>query len=238
MAPKPPISVRRPQRPATEFSPRLPVPISHSSVPNVDLDGPEALAFAMRGRISSPARIPEGEGGSDPELLPPFGPAPNSQEPLPEQRIGPIVTVRPDERPDHRRNEAPIDEIPLISVKLPPESGRRLAAVADRRGSKRTIVAIEVLTEPLRQLAAEHRAGRFPELPRIISGTVRSSIAFALPPDLAADLEFVLRQRRAVRAQVVTRLLVPAIEQIYAAEIERATVFTYLTSESVHISIR
>ena len=109
--------------------------------------------------------------------------------------------------------------MPLISVKLPPQSGRHLAAVADRRGSKRTMVAIEVLTEPLRQLAAEHRAGRFPELPRIISGTVRSSIAFALPPDLAADLEFVLQQRRAVRAQIVTRLLVPAIERIYAAEI-------------------
>jgi hypothetical protein len=111
------------------------------------------------------------------------------------------------------------DEIPLISVKLPPEIGRRLAAVADRRGSKRTMVAIEVLTEPLRHLAAEHRAGRFPELPRIVSGTVRFSIAFALPPDLAADLEFVLHQRRAVRAQVITRLLVPAIERVYATEI-------------------
>lgn len=224
MAAKPPISVRRPARPGTEFSPKPPVPISHSSVPNVDPDGPEALAFAMRGRISSPSQIPEGEGGSDPDLptttLPPSGPSPKSQEPPSEPKLGSILTARPDERLDYRRSEAPADEIPLISVKLPPDSGRRLAAVADRRGSKRTIVAVEVLTEPLRQLAAEHRAGRFPELPRIISGTVRSSIAFALPPDLAADLEFVLRQRRAVRAQVVTRLLVPAIEQVYAAEIE------------------
>jgi hypothetical protein len=223
MAAKPPISVRRPSRSATETSQTPPVPISRASVPDVDPDGPEALAFAMRGRISSSSQIPEGQGASDSSVptaaMPRSGPSPRPQELTPQTGLESVSTKSPDDRLGSRGSEAPGYEVPLISVKLPPQSGRHLAAVADRRGSKRTMVAIEVLTEPLRQLAAEHRAGRFPELPRIISGTVRSSIAFALPPDLAADLEFVLQQRRAVRAQIVTRLLVPAIERVYAAEI-------------------
>ena len=45
--------------------------------------------------------------------------------------------------------------------------------------------------------------------------------AFALPPDLAQDLDFVLAERRAVRAQVVTRLLVPAIEALFDREVAR-----------------
>ena len=92
--------------------------------------------------------------------------------------------------------------------------------MAYRRGSKRTHVAIEALTPPLRRLAAEHRAGRYPELPKVISGSVRTSVAFSLPADLAADLNYVLAIRRAVKAQVITRLLVPAIEEIYTAEFQ------------------
>ena len=227
MAAKPPISVRRPFRPAAESPLEHPVQVSHAPVPNLDPDGPEALAFALRGRMSGDLSSREGEGAIKPNLAPasPHLPAdapdqlrPTSPHPVPE------VQPRAGQRnaamePPYSSGADSAEETPLISVKLPPEIGRRLAAVADRRGSKRTMVAIEVLTEPLRQLAAEHRAGLFPELPRIVSGTVRSSIAFALPPDLAADLDFVLRQRRAVRAQVVTRLLVPAIERVYATEI-------------------
>jgi hypothetical protein len=67
-------------------------------------------------------------------------------------------------------------------------------------------------------LAADHRAGRFPELPKIAAGSVRTSIAFALPSDLAGDLSYVLRVRKAVKAQVLTRLLVPAIEELHAKE--------------------
>jgi hypothetical protein len=223
MAAKPPISVHRPPRPVAKPSPP-PDPIRPAPVPNVDPNGPEALAFAMRGRISTTSSPPEGGsavGSSVPARTTPLS-APTSdppQEPPSETTLTAFSTARPEEQSDYRGCQASADEIPLVSVKLPPEIGRRLAAVADRRGSKRTIVAIEVLTEPLRRLAAEHRAGHFPELPRIVSGTVRSSIAFALPPDLAADLEFVLRQRRAIRAQVITRLLVPAIERVYANEI-------------------
>jgi len=115
--------------------------------------------------------------------------------------------------------QVPNADSELVSVKLPPDVGRQLAAIADRRGSKRTLVAIEALSEPLRILADAHRAGGFPELPKVVSGTVRSSIAFALPADLAADLEYVLRARRAVRAQVVTRLLAPAIRTLYEIEV-------------------
>jgi hypothetical protein len=81
------------------------------------------------------------------------------------------------------------------------------------------MVAIEAIEEPLQTVAAAHRAGRFPELPKVVSGTARASIAFSLPPHLAADLEFVVRQRRAVRAQVITRLLVPAINALYEREV-------------------
>jgi hypothetical protein len=225
MAAKPPISVRRPVRPATEaLQQQQPIPISRAPVPNVDPNGPEALAFAMRGRISSSSPTLEGEGpaGSDAPItaMEPSASASNRPIELPAMAtVGAPSRLGPDERLEYRHIQGAVDEVPLVSVKLPPKIGRCLAAVADRRGSKRTIVAIEVLTEPLRELAAEHRAGRFPELPRVVAGTVRSSIAFALPPDLAADLAYVLRERRAVRAQVITRLLVPAIERIYATEI-------------------
>jgi hypothetical protein len=228
MASKPPISVRRPHRTVADAPQGAPVQISHAPVPNIDPDGPEALAFAMRGRMSATLPMGEGEGAPKPSVPADTPPAPahsvNQQEQhLTESRFEPPPATGPwnrgEESSEHATGATAAEETPLISVKLPPEIGRHLAAVADRRGSKRTMVAIEVLTEPLRQLAAEHRAGRFPELPRIVSGTVRSSIAFALPPDLAADLEFVLHQRRAVRAQVVTRLLVPAIERVYATEV-------------------
>jgi hypothetical protein len=223
MAAKPPISVRRPTRAVTDASSALPVPIPRAPVPNIDPDGPEAVAFTLRGRTSAALSTQDGEGTarstggvatasrSDPASSSP-------QELQTGRQFLPPPTVVPEGHSNYG-GQRPADEMPLISVKLPPETGRRLGAVADRRGSKRTMVAIEVLTEPLRQLAADHRAGRFPELPRVVSGTVRSSIAFALPPDLAADLEFVLRQRRAVRAQVITRLLVPAIERVYAHEV-------------------
>jgi hypothetical protein len=110
------------------------------------------------------------------------------------------------------------DDLRPVAIKLPPSVGRKLAEIADRRGSKRTHVAIEVLTAPLRKLAAEHQAGRFPDLPKIAAGSVRTSIAFILPPDLAQDLSYVLRVRKAVKAQVLTRLLVPAIERLHSTE--------------------
>ena len=223
MSPKPPISLHRPSRPiASPQSP--PTPISHAPVPNIDPEGPDAMAFTMRGRSAAPSATGGGEGRHASEApaeprSPPLTQSPRRAD-LDRPMAGKgLVPLPASEMPYPSASQAPADDIPLISIKLPPGVGRQLGAVADRRGSKRTIVAVEALSEPLRRLAAEHRAGRFPELPHVVAGTVRSSIAFALPADLAADLAFVLQQRRAVRAQVVTRLLVPAIEQLYAAEI-------------------
>ena len=123
------------------------------------------------------------------------------------------LVVSPDEATANADEEAG-----YISIKLPPEVSRKLSAVADRRGSKRTHVALEVLEQPLRDFAAQHRAGNFPALPKVVSGSVRSSIAFVLPPDLAVDLAYVLATRRAVKAQVLVRMLVPAIEDLHARE--------------------
>jgi len=128
-------------------------------------------------------------------------------------------TAAPDTGMSGVANEAAGEEVGHVSVKLPPEVSRKLSAIADRRGSKRTHVALEVLEQPLRDLAAQHRAGRFPELPKIVSGTVRASVAFVLPPELATDLGCILTARRAVKAQVIVRLLVPAIENLYVREI-------------------
>lgn len=220
---KPPISVRRPIRPETGniSSETKARPIEPAAIPDINPDSAEAIAFTMRGRSA----------GADDAALPPFespgrakdtlsarsDPADLKNDAVTEPVVGPssgqalLQQVNPTE-PSFEEDHRP------IAIKLPPDTGRKLAAVADRRGSKRTHVAIEVLTEPLRRLAEEHRAGRFPELPNVVAGSVRTSISFNLPRDLAEDLEYVLAKRRAVRAQVVTRLLVPAINKIYASE--------------------
>jgi hypothetical protein len=220
MSVRPPISVRRPARPADPAD-GAPTPVAQAPIPDIDPDAAATVAFSLRGRVSD-----TGPGGQ--RVVPPD---PTAAGPLPahaaeRHTAGTAMTGthEPHEAataPDVAAADSGASAIgtELISVKLPPDAGRQLAAIADRRGSKRTLVAIEVLSGPLRALADAHRAGEFPELPKIISGTVRSSIAFALPPDLHADLDYVLRARRAVRAQVVTRLLVPAIRALYEAEV-------------------
>ncbi len=224
MSTKPRISVRRPSR-FGDTSGSAPFPIVHPAIPDIDPDGAEAVAYSMRGRST------QSEVGNAGEGVAPHTPSTPQRQPS-------VASHHPSARnPDADAgvetvagtlNAEPGAAIPplfaepnLVSVKLPPEVGRQLGAIADRRGSKRTLVAVEALGEPLRSLAAAHRAGEFPELPKVISGTVRSSIAFALPPDLSADLEFILRERRAVKAQVVTRLIVPAIAAIYDLEVSR-----------------
>ena len=192
MSAKPQISVRRPNRPEVEQPVPL-KPITQAAVPSIDPDSADALAYTMRGRPAVSDSSPSEETGSRAEGRTPLLPKAEAKEGMDE-------------------------EIGHISVKLPPEISRKLSAIANRRGSKRTHVVLEVLEQPLRNLAAQHRAGRFPELPKIVSGSVRSSVAFMLPPDLAADLSYVLTTRRAVKAQVIVRLLVPAIESLYDGE--------------------
>lgn len=223
MATRPPISVQRPQRHAP-LQDAPPSPIAHSPLPAVNPDNPDALAYTLRGRQTQPSAAGEGEGTPNSDLAGRVAPqAPPASYPTGAEGLatpGGVLTSEPQSAggawsPD----QLPSSEVTLLSVKLPREVGRRLGAIADRRGSKRTMVAIEVIAEPLRAVAAAHRAGRFPELPKVVSGTARASIAFSLPPPLAADLEFVVKQRRAVRAQVITRLLVPAINALYAWEV-------------------
>jgi hypothetical protein len=226
---KPQISVRRPARPQSDLSASAaPSPIAPAPVPAIDPDSPEAMAYAMRGRSAgSAASIPErtpkaAEIAPSPE--PPQPPTRHERDkPEPDTPAVPELGRRnadSDTARSHRETGISEDDLRPLSIKLPPDVGRKLADVADRRGSKRTHVAIEALTPPLRRLAAEHRAGRYPELPKVISGSVRTSVAFSLPADLAADLNYVLAIRRAVKAQVITRLLVPAIEEIYTAEFQ------------------
>jgi hypothetical protein len=201
MSAKPPISVRRPSRPEAELL-AAPQPIAHAAVPSIDPESADALAYTLRGRASAPDAGAAGDTAARPA-------APDAQQ------------LGADTGLDGAKGAAD-EEVAYISVKLPPEVSRKLSAVADRRGSKRTHVALEVLTQPLRDLAMQHRTGCFPDLPKVVSGSVRSSIAFVLPPDLATDLSYVLATRRAVKAQVIVRLLVPAIENLHAREFASA----------------
>ena len=189
---KPPISVHRPSRTSSNTS-QPPTPIAQAAVPAINPDSADALAYALRGRS---ATLEAGTPGTQDMLAD----APGSSVPAPEAKEG-------DE-----------GEVGHISVKLPPKISRMLSAIADRRGSKRTHVALEVLEPQLRYLAAQHCAGRFPDLPKVVSGSVRASVAFMLPPDLASDLSYILAVRRAVKAQVIVRLLVPAIEDLHTRE--------------------
>lgn len=193
MSVRPRISVRRPERPVAVQSP-APKPIVQAAMPLIDPESADAMAYTMRGRPAA-----EANGGP-------------ISETMPQAEGQDLVSFSPGAQ------GGADDEVGYISVKLPPEVSRKLSAIADRRGSKRTRVALEVLEQPLRDLAAQHRAGLFPELPKIVSGSVRSSVAFVLPPDLASDLSYVLVTRRAVKAQVIVRLLVPAIEDLHARE--------------------
>lgn len=213
MPPKPKIAMTRPSRNAIS-DPVQTKAIAQTAIPEIDTESPAALAYSMQGRSSSMSneigKAASHLSGSGP-LHPPIQ--------TPPTRNG-VAEWTPSLDPLRPYSPAG-DEFsqPLISIKLPPEVGRQLAAIADRRGSKRTLVAIEALSEPLRALAAAHRAGGFPDLPRIVSGTVRSSISFALPANLGEDLEYVLKTRRAVKAQVVTRLLAPAVRALYDSEL-------------------
>lgn len=217
MATRPSIAVKRPNR-STDAISTTPTPIEPTAIPTIDPESSYAIAFSMRGRGSATddmgdRRVAVATASTKPSSSP-ADPRDAIKIPSEGQLALSYANVSGAEpNVDGERGQE------LISIKLHPDVGRQLAAIADRRGSKRTLIAIEALSEPLRTLAAAHRAGDFPDLPKIVSGTVRSSIAFALPPELAADLEFVLKARRAVRAQVVTRLLTPAVRALYDCEV-------------------
>lgn len=226
MSSKAPILVRRPVRQNTSGpTPVSPAPIAPAPVPDIDPNSPQALAFAMRGRSAAPS---DQFSDAQKEVSAQSTAEPTNTESLSTSTTPNITEDKVPEAAEHQADKPAVrhgpaseeadDDLRPVAIKLPPDVGRKLAQIADRRASKRTHVAIEVLTAPLQKLAADHRAGRFPELPKIAAGSVRTSIAFALPSDLAGDLSYVLRVRKAVKAQVLTRLLVPAIEKLHATE--------------------
>lgn len=192
MPAKPPISVRRPSRSEPDAA-HSPKPIAQAAIPVINPDSADAIAYTLLGRSATAEAVSTGEETG---------------------RAGNIASSATSQDADN----VAVEDMGHVSVKLPPDVSRKLSAIADRRGSKRTHVALEVLEPLLRELATQHRAGRFPDLPKVVSGSVRASVAFMLPPDLASDLSYVLTARRAVKAQVIVRLLVPAIESLHSRE--------------------
>jgi hypothetical protein len=232
MSAKPPVSVRRPGRPAEDPTREAPRSIAPAAVPNLDLDGRDALAFTLRGRPAADMEPPTVVQAPQPAVPlaalqsaveHPFGLIhdASSVAPRPAQHLRAVGEGYPalvvHELPPAAEAEG--GDYRHVAVKLPPTVGRQLSEIADRRGSKRTHVALEALAGPLHALAAAHRAGEFPSIQKVSAGSVRSSIALILPPEVADDLRLVVQARRAVRAQILVRLLVPAIEELHAREV-------------------
>jgi len=193
--PKPPLQFTRPARPDArgEQSDLRP-----ASSPAIDLDSPEVQAFSLRGRVTVPPSVEDGAGEG---ILAP------ARSPTPAPGLAP------------RADPADDDPWRYVAVKLPAVSGRKLSEIADLRCSKRTRVALELLQRPLRALARDHRAGECPPLRRVSAGVSRSGVSLILPQDLADDLRYVVETRGAVKAQILTRLLVPEIDALYLKEI-------------------
>lgn len=191
---KPPLQFTRPTRPPGIGDETV---LRPAASPAIDLESPEVHAFSLRGRITVPASE-EGEA----------------------QSRSPAKKLRPDEDEGLGSDYAETaDSWRYAAVKLPALSGRKLAEIADRRCSKRTRVALELLEDPLRQLARSHRAGEYPMLRSVSSGVSRSGVSLILSPEMADDLQYVVETRGAVKAQILTRLLVPAIDALYHQEI-------------------
>jgi hypothetical protein len=186
---KPPLQFARPTRP----QPRSEAAgLRPAPSPAVDLESPEVQAFSLRGRVSIP---------------------------LPAEETSAAIPQAPEPE------STPIDDVVLadpwryVAVKLPVVSGRKLSEIADLRCSKRTRVALELLEHPLRDLARDHRMGACPPLRRVSAGIARSGVSLILPENMAADLRYVVETRGAVKAQILTRLLVPEIDALYIKEI-------------------
>jgi hypothetical protein len=193
--PKPPLQFTRPSRPETRNDLRPAPP------PAIDLDSPEVQAFSLRGRVTVPPSV-ENITDKQPRAI-----ALTARSTAPAAE--PLLI-----------DESPVDDPwRYVAVKLPTVSGRKLSEIADLRCSKRTRIAIEVLQRPLRDLARAHRAGEHPPLRRVSVGVSRSGVSLILPQDLADDLRYVVEIRRAVKAQILTRLSVPEIDALFMKEV-------------------
>jgi hypothetical protein len=190
---KPPLQFARPTRPARTNDE---ITLRPATTPAIDLESSEVQAFSFRGRITVPP----------------------SEQTETQAR-------QPGEVPLGQDSGLALDESELddpwrhVAVKLPALSGRKLAEIADRRCSKQTRVALELLEGPLRQLARSHRAGEYPSIRRVTAGVSRASVSLNLPREMADDLRYIVEARGAVKAQILSRLLVPAIDALYYREI-------------------
>lgn len=191
---KPPLQFTRPTRPQSH--PEMPV-LRPAPSPAIDLESREVQAFSLRGRVSvpAPADDPAMKGASAAPMA-----APEFESTATDDAVL-------------------ADPWRYVAVKLPAVSGRKLSEIADLRCSKRTRVALELLERPLRDLARDHHTGACPPLRRVSAGIARSGVSLILPEDLAEDLRYVVETRGAVKAQILARLLVPAIDALYLKEI-------------------
>ena len=200
--PKPPLQLTRPARPEARNEQ---VDLLPALTPEIDLNSPEVQAFSLRGRVTVP---PSAEDGTGEGILA-----------LALQARSPMLV--PGLESSLRDDLVVDDPWRHVAIKLPALSGRKLSEIADLRCSKRTRVALELLQRPLRELARDHRAGECPPLRRVSAGVSRSGVSLILPQALADDLRYVVETRGAVKAQVLARLLVPAIDALYVKEILR-----------------
>lgn len=191
---KPPLQFTRPPRPQARSD--APV-VRPAPSPAIDLESPEVQAFSLRGRVSVP--LP----GEDRTLRDASAQSPAAPE---------LETTA-------MSDELLADPWRYVAVKLPAISGRKLSEIADLRCSKRTRVALELLEHPLRDLARDHRMGSCPPLRRVSAGIARSGVSLVLPEDLAEDLRYIVETRGAIKAQILARLLVPAIDALYIKEV-------------------
>ncbi len=193
---RPPLQLARPARSQSriEESALRPAPS-----PAINLESPEVQAYSLKGRVTIPSPVEEStaEGVLAPIRLPASTP----------EFEAPSDSVIADDPWRH------------VAIKLPAVSGQKLSQIADLRCSKRTRIALELLDRPLRDLARGHRAGECPPLRRVSAGAARSGVSLILPKDLADDLRYIVETRGAVKAQILTRILVPAIDALYIKEI-------------------
>ena len=105
-------------------------------------------------------------------------------------------------------------------IKLPTPTALKLDAIAETRGGFRTTVALDILEQELVPLAAAHDRGIRPILTPVRgTGADRRSLSIQLPPHLADALDRVATLRKAVKHQILLRLLVPGIDRVYTEEI-------------------
>src|SRR3712207_3973566 len=71
MSARPPVSVRRPGRPAEDPTHEAPRSIAPATVPNLDLDSRDALAFTLRGRPTADLAPPAVVQALQPPASPP-----------------------------------------------------------------------------------------------------------------------------------------------------------------------